>query len=94
MYQESIENLQKMGIKIKDEFFTLEVLDISLLNGIKLLLQSIDSKGLKLTQKGFLPTKIVKSIVEVASTISDQRFLEYRQEFMKRKISVQIWHEL
>ena len=71
MYKKSLENLQKIGISIQDEFFALEVLDIPLLNGIKLLLQSIDTKGLKLTQKGFLPTKVVKNIVEVAATIAE-----------------------
>ena len=85
MYQESLENLQKMGIKIKDEFFTLEVIDAPLLKGINVLLQSIDVKGLTLTAKGFLPTKVVKSIVEVASTISDQRFLRVQTRFYEEE---------
>ena len=85
MYQDSLENLQKIGINIQDEFFALEVLDIPLLNGIKLLLQSIDTKGLKLTQKGFLPTKVVKNIVEVAATIADQRFLRVQTRFYEEE---------
>jgi len=85
MYQESLENLQKIGINIQDEFFALEGLDIPLLGGIKLLLQSIDTKGLKLTQKGFLPTKVVKNIVEVAATIADQRFLRAETRFYEEE---------
>jgi len=69
MYQTSSQNLQEIGININTEFFTVKKLNVPLLKGINLLLQSIDSKGLKLTQNGFLPTKIVKSIVEVAATV-------------------------
>jgi hypothetical protein len=85
MYQESLENLQKIGIEIKDEFFTLEVIDAPLLKGINVLLQSIDVKGLTLTVKGFLPTKVVKSIVEVASTTSDERFLQVQTRFYEEE---------
>lgn len=85
MYQESLENLQKIGIEIKDEFFTLEVIDAPLLKGINVLLQSIDVKGLTLTAKGFLPTKVVKSIVEVASTTSDERFLQVQTRFYEEE---------
>ena len=53
MYEESLGNLQKIDINIKDDFFALEMLDSPLLRGVNILLQSIDSKGLKLTQKGF-----------------------------------------
>lgn len=85
MYQESLENLQKMGIKIKDEFFTLEVIDAPLLKGINVLLQSIDVKGLTLTAKGFLPTKVVKSIVEVATTEADKRYLYLQKRFYEEE---------
>ena len=85
MYQESLENLQKMGIKIKDEFFTLEVIDAPLLKGINVLLQSIDVKGLTLTAKGFLPTKVVKSIVDVAITEADKRYLHLQKRFYEEE---------
>ena len=85
MYQASSQNLQKIGININDEFFTIEKLNAPLLKGINLLLQSIDSKGLKLTQKGFLPTKIVKNIVEVAATVSEQRFLQVQTRFYEEE---------
>jgi hypothetical protein len=85
MYQESLKNLQNIGIKLNDEFFTLEKFEAPLLKGINVLLQSIDSKGLTLTKNGFLPTKVVKSIVEVAATISDQRFLSIQSRFYEEE---------
>jgi hypothetical protein len=85
MYQDSLENLQNIGIKLNDEFFTLENFEAPLLKGINVLLQSIDLKGLTLTKNGFLPTKVVKSIVEVASTISDQRFLRIQTRFYEEE---------
>jgi len=81
IYQTSLKNLQSISLNIKDEFSTYELKSISLLEGINTLLNSIDEKGLKLTQKGFLPTKVVKSIVEVASTTVDERFLKYQTRF-------------
>lgn len=85
MYQESLKNLQNIGIKLNNEFFTLEKFEAPLLKGINVLLQSIDSKGLTLTKNGFLPTKVVKSIVEVAATISDQRFLKVQTRFYEEE---------
>ncbi|MEA1914732.1 MAG: hypothetical protein U9N30_05380 [Campylobacterota bacterium] len=85
MYQDSLENLQTIGINIQDEFFTLEKFEAPLLKGISVLLQSIEPKGLKLTQKGFLPTKVVKNIVEVAATTSDQRFLRVQTRFYEEE---------
>ena len=85
MYQESLKNLQNIGLKLNDEFFTLENFEAPLLKGINVLLQSIDLKGLTLTKNGFLPTKVVKSIVEVAATISDQRFLRVQTRFYEEE---------
>ena len=81
----SLENLQALGIKIKDEFFTYELKRVPLLEGVNTLINSINEKGLKLTQKGFLPTKVVKSIVEVASTTADERFLKYQTRFLEQE---------
>ncbi len=85
MYQESLKNLQNIGIELNAEFFTLEKFEAPLLKGINVLLQSIDLKGLTLTKNGFLPTKVVKSIVEVAATISDQRFLRVQSRFYEEE---------
>ena len=85
MYQESLKNLQSIGVNIKEEFFTLESINAPLLKGINLLLQSIDKKGLKLTANGFLPTKVVKSIVDVAATESDKRYLSVQKRFYEEE---------
>ena len=85
LYQTSLENLQALTLNIKDEFFTYDLKNIPLLEGINTLLNAIDVKGLKLTQKGFLPTKVVKSIVEVASTTADERFLKYQTRFYEEE---------
>ena len=81
LYQTSLENLETLSINIQDAFFTYDLKDIPLLEGVDTLLNSIDAKGLKLTKKGFLPTKVVKSIVEVASTTADERFTKYQTRF-------------
>ena len=81
LYQTSLENLQALTLNINDEFFSYELKDIPLLEGINTLLKSVDAKGLKLTQKGFLPIKVVKSIVGVTSTTADDRFLKYQTRF-------------
>jgi len=85
MYKESLNNLEQLNINIRDIFFSTETIGAPLLRGVNLLLQSIDTKGLKLTQKGFLPTKIVKSIVEVAATVSDERYLRGQTRFYEEE---------
>ena len=85
LYQTSLENLHALTLNIKDEFFSYELKEIPLLEGIDTFLNAIDAKGLKLTQKGFLPTKVVKSIVEVASTTADERFLKYQTRFYEEE---------
>lgn len=85
MYQDSLRNLQNIGIELSDEFFTLEKFEAPLLKGINVLLQSIDSKGLTLTKNGFLPTKVVKSIVEVGATESDKRYLSLQTRFYEEE---------
>ena len=85
MYEESLKNLQEIGIDINKDFFTLKGVDAPLLRGIKQLLESIEPKGLKLTQKGFLPTKVVKSIVDVASTEADKRYLRLQTRFYEEE---------
>ncbi len=85
MYQSSLSNLQKIGVDIQEGFFTSELKTIPLLEGVKTLLQNIDAKGLKLTAKGFLPTKVVKGIVEVAATTADKRYLEVQTRFYEQE---------
>ncbi len=81
LYQTSLNNLKKLNMDIEKEFFTYDFGKIPLLEGVNTLLKNIDTKGLKLTQKGFLPTKVVKSIVEVANTTAGERFLEHQTRY-------------
>ncbi len=85
MYEESLKNLEAIGMDIKKDFFVLKGVDAPLLRGMKQLLGSIDTKGLKLTQKGFLPTKVVKSIVDVAATEADKRYLRVQTRFYEEE---------
>ncbi len=85
MYKDMIENLQKTGIKIKKDFFSLEEIDAPLLKGVNVLLESIDLKGSKLTPKGFLPTKIVKSIMDVAASVSERRYMGSQKRFLEEE---------
>ncbi|MDQ7060933.1 MAG: hypothetical protein Q9M43_07235 [Sulfurimonas sp.] len=85
MYAASLKNLEEIGININETFLSGEKVEVPLLRGIHVLLQSIGTKGLKLTQKGFLPTKIVKSIVEVADTTSDERYSHILTRFYEQE---------
>lgn len=85
LYQTSFQNLQALSVDIKDAFFSYELTKVPLLEGMNTLLNTIPDKGLKLTQKGFLPTKVVKSIVEMASTTADERFLKYQTRFYEQE---------
>ena len=60
LYQASLENLQALTLKIKDKFFTCELKNIQLLEGINTLLNTIDVKSLKLTQKGLKFVRVQK----------------------------------
>lgn len=91
MYQASLSRLKNSGVNLNEAFFSTAFEDVPLLQGIVTLLNSIDSKGLKLTQKGFLPTKVVQSIVEVAATAAEQRFLKFQKRFYEEEhISAQM----
>ena len=78
-----MENLKKLHIEIEDAFFTEQLDDIPLLKSVDTLLKSIDAKGLKLTQKGYLPTKVVKNIVEVGATDDEKRHLDLKRRFFE-----------
>ena len=85
MYKTSLANLKNLNMDINDTFLTQESVDVPLLRGINFLLNSIDEKGLKLTQKGFLPTKIVKEIVKIAHTKADERFLNVQSRYYEEE---------
>ena len=88
-----LKTFKEIGIEIEPTFFELpdERIESPLLNGVEFLLSCIDEKGLKLTPKGNLPTKIVKGIVEVASTKIDKQYAMFEKRFYEEDhLSVQI----
>ena len=85
MYKTSLANLKNLTMNINDAFLVQEYIDAPLLRGINFLLNNIDEKGLKLTQKGFLPTKVVQGIVEIAHTEADKRFLKFQTRYYEEE---------
>ena len=85
MYKTSLANLKNLNMNINDAFLAQESVDVPLLRGITFLLNSTDEKGLKLTSKGFLPTKVVKGIVEIAHTEADKRFLSVQSRYYEEE---------
>ena len=93
MYEEALKNLRQIGADIQDEFFEYSSVDVELLKSITLLLNSIDEKGLKLTPKGFLPTKLVKAIVDVGATTADKQYIALQKRFFEEEnISANMSH--
>ena len=86
MYKKSLENLEQIDIQIDEKFFTVEAIDAPLLRGVTTLLESIDEKkGVKLTARGFLPTKLVQAIVEVGVTESEKQFASLHKRFYEEE---------
>ncbi len=86
MYKKSLEKLEQIDIQIDEKFFTLETIDAPLLRSVTTLLESIDEKkGVKLTARGFLPTKLVQAIVEVGVTESEKRFASMNKRFYEEE---------
>ncbi len=81
MVKKAQEKLKELHLRIKSEFFFKSDIDAPLLRGMEILLKSIDKNGLKLTQAGFLPTKVVKEIMLNAHTPVEEQFLKLEKRF-------------
>lgn len=68
---------------INPTFLQKEVVDAPILGQVDLLLEEIKDKGLALTKKGNLPTKIVKSIALHRPTLSEGRYLKFTKQFLE-----------
>lgn len=71
------------AIKIDPDFLNKETLAVPILKQVDLLLEAVGEKGLKLTAKGNLPTKVVKEIVLCCPTESDKLRLEMTTRFLE-----------
>ena len=81
-----IEELDEVAaIKINPEFLNKEQIDVPILKQIDLLLAAVGDKGLKLTAKGNLPTKVVKEITLCCPTLSDGRYLKWTKRFLEEE---------
>ncbi len=80
-----IKELESLGFNINPDFLTDDQMDAPILEQVDLLLGAIPEKGLKLTQKGNLPTKVVKEIALCCPSGSEGRFLKYTKRYLEEE---------
>lgn len=80
-----INEFANIGFIINPAFLKKESVDAPILEQVDLLLQEISDKGLTLTKKGNLPTKVVKSIAFHRPTPSEGRFLKFTKRFLEEE---------
>lgn len=81
-----IEELDELAaVKINPDFLKCKEIDVPILKQLDLLLNSVGEKGLKLTAKGNLPTKVVKEITLCCPTLSEGRYLKWTKRFLEEE---------
>ena len=80
-----IEELGSLGFSVNPAFLMNDQVDAPILKQVDLLLDAVPDKGLKLTQKGNLPTKVVKEITLCCPSGSEGRFLKYTKRFLEEE---------
>ncbi len=79
-----MEELDELSaIKINPDFLNKEQIDVPILKQVDLLLEAVGDKGLKLTAKGNLPTKVVKEITLCCPTESKKEILEFTNRYLE-----------
>ncbi len=86
-----IEELDELAaVKINPDFLKCKEIDVPILKQVDLLLDAVGEKGLKLTAKGNLPTKVVKEIVLCCPAESNDAILEFTNRYLEdEQVSVQ-----
>lgn len=85
-----MEELDDLAININPDFLNHEQIDVPILKQVDLLLAAVGDKGLKLTTKGNLPTKVVKEIALCCPAKSDEALLEFTNRYLEdEQVSVQ-----
>jgi hypothetical protein len=79
------EYLSEFGLQINETFLEATLGEIPILNHVEILLSSVSEKGLKLTAKGNLPTKVVEQIATTRPTLSDSRYLKFTKRFLEEE---------
>jgi hypothetical protein len=78
------------AIKIDPTFLNRKDIDAPILKQLDLLLNAVGEKGLKLTPKGNLPTKVVKEITLCCPAESNEAILEFTNRYLEdEQVSVQ-----
>jgi len=81
-----MEELEELtSIKINPDFLNNKQITAPILKQVDLLLDAVGDKGLKLTAKGNLPTKMVKEITLCCPTPTDGRFLKHTKRFLEEE---------
>ena len=78
--EEILEQINRY-ITVNPDFLKKEQIEVPILRQMDILLDAAGEKGLKLTAKGNLPTKVVKSLVLCCPTPSDARYLAYVKRY-------------
>ena len=73
------------SLKINPDFLNQKHIDAPLLKQVALLLDAVGEKGLKLTAKGNLPTKVVKELTLCCPTLSEERYLQVIKRFLEEE---------
>lgn len=72
-------------VKINPDFMGKEKIDVPILKQVDMLLDTVGEKGLKLTAKGNLPTKIVKEITLCCPTLLEERYLKLTKRYLEEE---------
>lgn len=73
------------SVKVHPDFLDKEEIAAPLLKQVDILLDAVGEKGLKLTAKGNLPTKIVKELTLCCPTLSEGRYLKWTKRFLEEE---------
>ncbi|PHS38758.1 MAG: hypothetical protein COB07_08020 [Sulfurovum sp.] len=80
-----MEELGDLAININPYFLNKEKIDVPILRQVDLLLDAVGDKGLKLTAKGNLPTKVVKEITLCCPTLSEGHYLKWTKRYLEEE---------
>ena len=81
---------ESAAVKINPDFLKCKDIDVPILKQLDLLLNAVGEKGLKLTAKGNLPTKVVKEITLCCPAESNEAILEFTNRYLEdEQVSVQ-----
>ncbi len=82
---DAYEQFDQINLKINPGFLDHSFVNPPVLREIKVLLEAIPEKGLKLTAKGNLPTKLVESITLTSPSLRAQKYLKWTKRFLEEE---------